>query len=90
MSLSALVLRNQGIPRARELARLATFPAFGSTPVIVIGRAEATGKTSTSWVLTVCHEHLHQLQMAAPDYCVAVDSLDLSEKFCLENLGNAH
>jgi hypothetical protein len=57
---------------------LATFPAFGRSPVIIIGRAEATGKHSTAWVLTVAHEHFHQLQMSRPGYFDAVNALDLS------------
>lgn len=57
---------------------LATFPAFGGSPVIIIGRAETTGKRSTAWVLTVLHEHFHQLQMSRAGYFAAVNALDLS------------
>lgn len=57
---------------------LATFPAVGGVPAVVIGSAEATGKSSTDWVLTVLHEHFHQLQMASPGYYAAVAALDLS------------
>lgn len=57
---------------------LATFP-FGGVPTIVIGRAENTAaKTSTPWVVTVLHEHFHQLQYSQPDYYDAVGGLNLS------------
>jgi hypothetical protein len=65
-------------PRVFAPTFLATFPAFGRSPVIIIGRAEATGKPSTAWVLTVLHEHFHQLQMSRPGYFDAVNALDLS------------
>ena len=57
---------------------LATFPAFGESPVIVIGSAENTGKNSTAWVLTLLHEHFHQLQMSDPDYYRQVEALGLA------------
>ncbi len=56
----------------------ATFPIEG-TATIVIGQAEKTqaGK-STRWVLTVLHEHFHQLQMSGPEYYQEVERLGLS------------
>lgn len=58
---------------------LATFPAVGGISTIVIGQAENTmKKTSTPWVVTVLHEHFHQLQSSQPDYYAAVDSLKLA------------
>lgn len=58
---------------------LATFPAVGGVPTIVIGQAENTAaKTSTRWVITLLHEHFHQLQNAQPGYFAAVESLGLS------------
>lgn len=66
-------------PRQFEPYLLATFPAFGPPPVIVVGRPEATGKTSSSWVLTLVHEHFHQFQMSDPGYHPAVEELDLSD-----------
>jgi hypothetical protein len=46
----------------------ATFP-IGGTPTVVIGQAENTqSKTSTRWVVTLMHEHFHQLQYSQPDY----------------------
>ncbi len=56
---------------------LATFPLAG-VPTIVIGQPASTGKSSTAWVLTVMHEHLHQLQYSRPGYYAGVDSLHLS------------
>ncbi len=55
-------------PRTFSPALLATFPAVGGVPTIVVGRAEQTGKTSTEWVLTLLHEHFHQLQTSQPGY----------------------
>jgi hypothetical protein len=57
---------------------LATFPVAG-IPTIVIGQAENTAKkTSTPWVVTVLHEHLHQLQYSQPGYYADVNALGLS------------
>lgn len=58
---------------------LATFPAVGGVPTIVIGQAENTSKkSSTPWVVTMLHEHFHQLQSSRPDYYAAVDALNLA------------
>lgn len=58
---------------------LATFPAVGGISTIVIGQAENTyKKTSTPWVVTVLHEHFHQLQESQPDYYAQVEALNLS------------
>lgn len=66
--------------RARTFAPdlLATFPAVGGVPTIVVGRPARTGKNSTAWVLTLLHEHFHQLQTSRAGYYAAVDSLQLS------------
>lgn len=66
--------------RARQFppTLLATFPAVGDVPTIVVGRAEQTGKRSTGWVLTLLHEHFHQWQMAQPDYFGRVAALGLA------------
>ena len=57
---------------------LATFP-IGGIPTIVIGQAENTAKkTSTPWVVTMLHEHFHQLQYSQLDYYRQVDALGLS------------
>jgi hypothetical protein len=66
-------------PRKFQTNMLASFPAFGPPSVIVVGRPEATAKTSNTWVLTIVHEHFHQFQMADPDYYSAVEQLDISD-----------
>lgn len=66
-------------PRKFQKELLATFPAVGGIPTIVIGQAENTeAKTSTRWVITLLHEHFHQLQSSQPKYYVDVDSLGLA------------
>ncbi len=66
-------------PRQFPTNLLATFPAFGPPSVIVIGEAENTSsKTSTPWLITLMHEHFHQLQNAQPGYFQAVEALALS------------
>ncbi len=58
---------------------LATFPAVGGISTIVIGQAENTSKkTSTAWVITMLHEHFHQLQNSQPNYYADVNALNLS------------
>lgn len=59
---------------------LATFPAVGGVPTIVIGQAENTeAKTTTRWVITLLHEHFHQLQNSQPRYYADVDALGLAQ-----------
>src|SRR5262249_9209725 len=60
---------------------LATFPAIKGSivPTIVVGQAEnTTAKTSTAWVVTLLHEHFHQLQYSRPGYYADVNALNLS------------
>jgi hypothetical protein len=67
-------------PRQFPADMQATFPAFGFPPVIVIGEPKATAsQTSTPWLITVMHEHFHQLQWAQPDYLKAIADLGLSK-----------
>ena len=67
-------------PRQFPVNLLATFPAFGPPAVILIGEpANTTAKTSTPWLITVMHEHFHQLQHAQSGYYHAVDALGLSK-----------
>lgn len=57
---------------------LATFPAIQGSAVstIVVGQAENTFvKTSTPWVVTILHEHFHQLQDSQPN--MYQETLDL-------------
>ncbi len=65
--------------RTQRVDLLATFPAVGGVSTIVIGQAENTSaKTSTPWVLTVLHEHFHQLQTSQPAYYAEVGALNLA------------
>ena len=64
-------------PRVYQPTLRATFPAVGGVPTIVVGQADATDRSSTRWVLTVLHEHFHQLQYAHPGYTAGVDALKL-------------
>lgn len=65
--------------RTQPIHFLATLPAVGGIPTIVIGQAENTDKkTSTPWVVTVLHEHFHQLQYSQPGYYDDVNALGLS------------
>jgi hypothetical protein len=60
---------------------LATFPAVSGnvTSTIVVGQAENTWvKTSTPWVVTMLHEHFHQLQDSQPNFYQEVTGLGLS------------
>jgi hypothetical protein len=65
-------------PRQFPPTLLATFPAVGGRPTIVIGSAQRTGKSSTAWVLTLLHEHFHQWQYSQPDYYAGVSRLGLA------------
>ena len=66
-------------PRQFPAGLLATFPAFGPPSVIVIGEAENTeAKTSTPWVITLMHEHFHQLQDSQPGIFEAENGLGLA------------
>jgi hypothetical protein len=57
----------------------ATFPAFDTLPIIVIGEQPFTAaKTATRWTVTLLHEHFHQWQNSWPAYYNAVRSLKLA------------
>src|SRR5438034_11047833 len=67
--------------RSRQFSTnlLATFPAFGPPSVIVVGEpANTTSKTSTPWLITLMHEHFHQLQDSQPGLDEAITKLGLS------------
>lgn len=75
------VLRSDVYYRDRKFAPnlLATFPAVGGISTIVIGQAENTNsKTSTEWVVTLLHEHFHQLQDSQPGMYKETEALNLS------------
>lgn len=65
-------------PRVYPTTWLATFPAVGGRPTVVVGTPEATRLPSTRWVLTLLHEHFHQLQTMQPGYYDGVNGLDLA------------
>jgi hypothetical protein len=65
-------------PRQFPPTLLATFPAVGGLPTVVIGSAERTGKSSTAWILTLLHEHFHQWQYSQPGYNDGVSRLGLA------------
>jgi hypothetical protein len=59
---------------------LATFPAVNGLPTIVLGQAENTeAKTSTPWLITLLHEHFHQLQYSQHAYYADVEALGLAK-----------
>jgi hypothetical protein len=58
---------------------LATFPAVGGISTIVVGQPENTdAKTSTRWVVTLFHEHFHQLQDSQPNFYTEANALGLA------------
>lgn len=66
-------------PRQFHTDLLSTFPAFGPPSVIVVGEPSNTNsKTSTPWLITLMHEHFHQLQNGQPRYDLAVNKLGLN------------
>jgi len=74
-------LRDEFYSRPRQFSPnlLATMPVFGPPSTIVVGEPKNTGsKTSTPWLITLMHEHFHQLQSAQPGYYMAVEALGLS------------
>ncbi len=66
-------------PRQFDVNLLASFPAVGDVPSIVIGQpANTAATTSTRWVLTLLHEHFHQWQYSLPGYYPGVNALGLA------------
>jgi hypothetical protein len=65
-------------PRQFPPQMAATFPAVGVVPTIVLGQPEHTGFAASRWVLTLLHEHFHQLQYSTPGYYAGVEALGLS------------
>jgi hypothetical protein len=76
-------LKSNVLYRRRTMSSsfLATFPAIRGSMVstIVVGQAENTSvKTSTPWVITLLHEHFHQLQDSQPNFYADVSALNLA------------
>ena len=58
---------------------LATFPAVSGVSTIVIGQPENTAaRASTRWVVTLLHEHFHQMQDSQPNFYEEVNRLNLA------------
>jgi hypothetical protein len=58
---------------------LATFPAVGGISTIVIGQPENTdANNSTRWVVTLLHEHFHQMQDSTPGFYAEATALGLA------------
>ena len=55
-----------------------TFAAIDNVPVIVIGTPKGTRKTVNDWVLTIFHEHFHQLQFSWDGYYPGIAALGLN------------
>ena len=74
------LLKSDVYVRDRQFSNnlLATFPAVNGISTIVVGQPENTSRSSTAWVLTLIHEHFHQLQSSKPDYYSSVEELDLA------------
>jgi hypothetical protein len=65
-------------PRTFPISLLASFP-FDGVPTTVIGQAENTESgTSTPWVITLLHEHFHQLQYSQNGYYDQTEKLGIS------------
>lgn len=65
-------------PRVFPRTFLATAPFISGINTVAVGEPAATGKSSVQWVLTLLHEHFHQLQDAKPGYYAGVASLGLA------------
>jgi hypothetical protein len=65
--------------RVFQTTLLATFPVVGGVSTIVIGQPENTeAKTTTRWVVTLFHEHFHQMQDSQPDFYTEAHALGLA------------
>lgn len=56
---------------------LASFPAIDGVPSIVVGTPQATSRTPEAWMVTLVHEHMHQMQDAVSDQYQRVLALGL-------------
>ena len=75
------LLNSHVLFRKRQTARnlLATYPGVHGVSTIVVGQLKETGlPNSTAWIVTLLHEHFHQLQQSQPDYYSATEALNLS------------
>src|SRR5215471_3061616 len=65
-------------PRTFPPNLLATFPVEGVSTVVVGQQANTTSTSPTDWVVTLLHEHFHQLQESLPGYYDRVTALGLA------------
>ncbi len=65
-------------PRTFPTNLLATFPIDGVSTVVVGPPSSTAAASPTDWVVTVLHEHFHQLQEAAPGFYDRVAALGLA------------
>ncbi|MEO8210487.1 MAG: hypothetical protein ABI840_07990 [bacterium] len=64
-------------PRQFNKNLLATFPAVNGVSTIVVGLPENTSRPSMDWMVTILHEHFHQLQASKPGHYSDIDALGL-------------
>jgi hypothetical protein len=65
--------------RVNDQHLLATFTAVSGVSTIVIGQPENTdARTSTRWVVTLFHEHFHQMQDSTPGFYAEANALGLA------------
>jgi hypothetical protein len=57
---------------------LAAFQAVNDESSILMGTPEITERHSSAWVITLLHEHFHQLQYFQPGYFVKSKALELA------------
>ena len=65
-------------PRTFATRFLATFPVEGVSTVVVGQLANTSATSSTDWVVTLLHEHFHQLQETQPGFYARVAALGLA------------
>ena len=65
-------------PRTFSANLLATFPVDGVSTVVVGEPGQTEASSATDWVVTVLHEHFHQLQESQPGFFDRVAALGLA------------
>ncbi len=65
-------------PRSLPTNLLATFPIEGISTVVVGQASNTAAGSPTDWVVTLLHEHFHQLQDAQPGFTEKVAALGLA------------
>ena len=65
-------------PRTFPTSLLATFPIDGVSTVVVGPPSSTAAASPTDWVVTLLHEHFHQLQEARPGFYDRVAALGLA------------